>query len=79
MLIIQDKILINLDNTFSIVVGGQGDRYLIFKGGGGLEKHLVFSDNGSAFKARNIIALNYAHGDKHCYINVLMEEEINLN
>ena len=79
MLIIQDKTLINIDNTFSVIIGGQGDRYLICKGSGSLETHLVFDNNAKAVEARDIIVKSYADCDKHCYINILMEEEIKIN
>jgi len=75
MLIIQDKILINLDNLFSMTIGGQGDRYLICKGSGSLETHLVFASNPEAIKARDIITSHYALKNAYCYINDVLQTQ----
>jgi len=75
MLIIQDKILVNLEQTFSIVIGGQGDRYLICKGGGSLEQHLVFDNNADATKARNLVTTYHAEEKAYLFINHVLADQ----
>ena len=75
MLIIQGKALVNLDNLFSMTIGGQGERYLICKGNSSLEVHLVFKDGPTAIRARNIIATKHDLKEGYCYIDKWLDLE----
>jgi len=73
MLVIQNKHLVNLDNLFSMVIGGQGERWLICKGSGSLEIHLPFDSNPDAVMARNLIVVAQAEEKPYLYIDKAMD------
>lgn len=69
MLIFKGNQVVNLANTFSLAIGGQGNRYVVARGSDHLQIDFVFENHDKAVMALEIITQNAGDGKPALYID----------
>ena len=75
MLVIQKEQMVNMDLTFSVKAGGQGDRYLHFRGSDSLSVDMPFKDRNQALLVRDRIAENVGNDVAVMDVDAYLEDD----